>query len=138
MSTWTDLPRTFSKCIAGIDCRIEWKPNHAATTEDAFVWKDSIIKLEGLGDFTNEPIEDPKFANFVARVGATMAQGWPGDGRHSGRQEDPEEDDSEEDEEQSSNGGFDVNQADVCNGLPWGPWFGRYFTEDDDYVSVLV
>ena len=137
MSTWTDHPGTLSKCITGIDGRMEWKPNHTATTEEAFVWKDSVIKLEGLGDFADE---DLKFANFVSRVGATMPWGWPGRERHSDWHDDPEEDDPEEGEEQISNGGFEVNPADVCpcDGLPWGPWFGRYFTEDDDYVSVLV
>jgi hypothetical protein len=136
MTTWdmvTDLPSTLPKCIAGADGRITWKSRLAAKTEEAFVWKGSVIMLEGLGDLTGDLQE---WANFETR--GRVGGGWPDPGRRSGWDDEPEEND-EESEERSSNGGFEINPADVCqcNGLPRGPWFGRYWVDDDEYVSVF-
>jgi hypothetical protein len=139
MSTWdivTDLPDTLPKCIAGADGRITWKPRLTAKTEDAFVWKGSIIMLEGLGDITGD-LEEWVNSVIMGRVG----RGWPDPGRRSDWDDEPEVDSGvEESEERSSNGGFDINPADVCQcrGLPKGPWFGCYKVDDDEYVSVLV
>ena len=129
MSTWDivkDLPGTLPKCFAGMDGRIAWKPNHEAKTEEAYVWKNSIIKLEGLGDLTH----DMAYANFMTNVRDAMAN-WPSRGHHSS---------SEESEERSSNGGFDVNPADVCQceGPPKGPWYGGYFDDADNEFHVSV
>ena len=121
-----DLPGTLPKCFAGVDGRIAWKPNHEAKTEEAYVWKNSIIKLEGLGDLTH----DMAYANFMTNVRDAMAN-WPSRGHHSS---------SEESEERSSNGGFDVNPADVCQceGPPKGPWYGGYFDDADNEFHVSV
>ena len=136
MSTWDivkDIPGTLPKCLAGIDGRIQWKPNHAAKTEEAYVWKNSIIKLESLGDLTH----DMAYANFMTRVRDAMAR-WPGHGHRSGQHDKQEQGGSEESEERSSNGGFDVNPADVCQceGPPKGPWFGGYYDSADNEFHV--
>ncbi len=39
--------------LAIINERIAWTPAHAAKTEEAYVWRDSIMMLEGFGDLTD-------------------------------------------------------------------------------------
>ncbi|KAH9059450.1 hypothetical protein EDB83DRAFT_2224440 [Lactarius deliciosus] len=66
MSRWPfcrQNPAVLPRMFAIIDNRISWKPAQAAKPEDAYVWRDSIMMLEGFGDAT----DDLGYATFISR-----------------------------------------------------------------------
>ncbi|KAH8976948.1 hypothetical protein EDB92DRAFT_1898219 [Lactarius akahatsu] len=66
MSRWPfckQNPAVLPLMFAIIDNRMAWKPAQAAKPEDAYVWRDSIMMLEGFGDAT----DDLGYAAFISR-----------------------------------------------------------------------
>ena len=46
-------PESLLQCLASLDGRIAWKPAHAAKTEEADVWRNHVMMLEGFNDATD-------------------------------------------------------------------------------------
>ena len=66
-------PECLPKCLAALDGRIAWKPAHTAKTEEADVWRDRVMMLEGLIDAT----DNLKYAAFSTRgMGDGRTSNW--------------------------------------------------------------
>ncbi|KAF8268649.1 hypothetical protein EI94DRAFT_1785746 [Lactarius quietus] len=66
MLTWDALrlkPDSLPQLLAIMDSRIAWTPKHTAKVEEAHVWKNHIMMLEGFG----EDLEDLEYATWVSK-----------------------------------------------------------------------
>ncbi|KAF8261024.1 hypothetical protein EI94DRAFT_838861 [Lactarius quietus] len=126
-------PANLPRFLASIDERIAWKPVHAAKVEEAQVLRNNVMKLEGLGETTDvTEYRDSMFREWEAI-------GGPERGLRGGLHGEAQLDNFEESEERSGNRGStedEVNPEEVCQcqreGIQ-GPWFGRWWFEDEDY-----
>ncbi|KAH9035209.1 hypothetical protein EDB85DRAFT_896605 [Lactarius pseudohatsudake] len=78
MSRWPfcrQNPAVLLLMFAIIDNCIAWKPVQAAKPEDAYVWRDSIMMLEGFRDAT----DDLGYAAFISRGMISGGGGRGGD-----------------------------------------------------------
>ncbi|KAF8258067.1 hypothetical protein EI94DRAFT_1755912 [Lactarius quietus] len=126
-------PANLPRFLASIDERIAWKPVHAAKVEEAHVWRNNVMKLEGLGETTDVT----EYRNSMFREWEAI--GGPERGLRGGLHGEAQLDNFEESEERSGNRGStedEVNPEEVCQcqreGIQ-GPWFGRWWFEDEDY-----
>ena len=56
------IPGSLPRLLAISDQRFAWKPARRAKAEDAYVWKDQIMMLEGFADIMGEP----EYATWVS------------------------------------------------------------------------
>ncbi|KAF8258070.1 hypothetical protein EI94DRAFT_1708353 [Lactarius quietus] len=73
MLTWDALrlkPDSLPQLLAIMDSRIAWTPKHTAKVEEAHVWKNHIMMLEGFG----EDLEDLEYATWNWTISKTKRE----------------------------------------------------------------
>ena len=102
-------PESLPKCLAGLDGRIAWKLAHAAKKEEAHVWRDHVMMLEGFNDAT----DNLKYATYLTRG---MGDDRPFRGHRDGWFDEPEMNNFEDNEERTSHWGFTEDELNMWLG----------------------